>query len=372
MPKVSIIMPAYNVEQYIRECMDSVIAQTLADIEIIVVDDGSTDSTGTILDGYADADKRVRVIHKENSGYGASMNVGLREAGGEYIGIIETDDFAESRMFEILYDAAVRYEADVVKSIHYNYYTDREPHDRPVDKLSDVHEFDVPFAPVDHPRIFKIPPSIWSGIYRRKMIADNDISFLETPGASYQDTAFAFKVWSCAEKVVFINEPLLHYRQDNMGSSVNNEKKPFCVCDEFGEIERFLNSNPALKEKFERIMNTAKFGVYMWNYKRLGLEYKYAFLLRMKEELLAADKASKLDRNSLSERQNARLDDLLYNYSTEEYFDQARREILGDYRGVSELVREHKRLKRKTEPPVRKVKRVAAAGMRRIRKLKDR
>ena len=355
MPKVSIIMPAYNVEKYIRECMDSVIAQTLEDIEIIAVDDGSTDSTGTILDGYADADKRIRVIHKENSGYGASMNVGLREAAGEYIGIVETDDFAESRMFEILYDAAVRYETDVVKSIHYNYYTDREPHNRPVDKLSDVHEFNVPFAPVDHPRIFKIPPSIWSGIYRRKMITDNDIRFLETPGASYQDTAFAFKIWACTEKVVFINEPLLHYRQDNMGSSVNNnDKKPFCVCDEFKEIDRFLNEKTDLKEKYEKIMNTTKFGVYLWNYNRLGPENKYQFLLRMKEELLEADKASKIDRNSMSERQNAKLDDLLYNYSTEEYFEKTRHNTTAGKKRSGFLSRVRRKVSKWIKQSVRK------------------
>ena len=340
MPKVSIIMPAYNVEKYIRECMDSVIAQTLEDIEIIVVDDGSTDTTGAILDSYAEADKRVRVIHKENSGYGASMNIGLKEAKGEYIGIVETDDFAESSMFELLYDNAKHFDADVVKCLYFDYYSEKEPHDKVADKLGDVHAFYEPFRPEDHPRVFKIPPSIWSGIYRRSMVEDNEIRFLETPGASYQDTAFAFKIWACAEKVVFINEPLLHYRQDNLGSSVNNnDKKPFCVCDEFTEIERFLNEDPALKERFERIMNTAKFGVYMWNYKRLGPVYKYSFLEKMKEELLEADKASKLDRDCLSERQYAILDDLLYNYSTEEYYEMTKNDRQNGKRGLRSRIK---------------------------------
>ena len=95
MAKVSIIMPACNVQSFLKECMDSVVSQTLEDIEIICVDDGSTDSTGEILDQYAQADSRVKVIHKVNTGYGNSMNVGLDAASGEYIGIIETDDFAE-------------------------------------------------------------------------------------------------------------------------------------------------------------------------------------------------------------------------------------------------------------------------------------
>lgn len=352
--------------------MDSVIAQTLEDIEIIVVDDGSTDSTGAILDGYASADKRVRVIHKENSGYGASMNIGLKEAMGEYVGIVETDDFIESRMFELMYETAIKFDADAVKCNYFNYYSKKEPHDRIKNNLKDVYEFYKPFSPIEHPVIFKVSPSIWSGIYRRKMIADNDIRFLETPGASYQDTGFSFKIWVCAEKAVMIDEPLLHYRLDNEGSSVNNEKKIFCVCDEFREIERFLSEKPDRMKSFEGIMNMAKFGAYLWNYDRLGLEYKYAFLLRMKEELLEADKASKIDRNSLTERQNKRLDDILYNYTTEEYLDKAKKKILDGYRSVSEFAGEYKRMKRKLtwieDPLHTSMRRAATAVVRRIKK----
>ena len=369
MPKVSIIMPAYNVEKYIRECMDSVVKQTLEDIEIIVVDDGSTDSTGRILDGYAETDRRIRVIHKENSGYGASMNMGLKEAKGEYIGIVETDDFAESDMFELLYDTAKKFDADAVKCNYFKYYSQKEPQDRFFECLKDVYEYYRPFAPKDHPVIFKVSPSIWSGIYRRSMITDNDIRFLETPGASYQDTGFAFKIWSCAEKAVLVDKALLHYRLDNEGSSVNNEKKVFCVCDEYREIERFLNEKPERIKNFDGIMNMAKFGVYLWNYDRVGFEYKYAFLMKMKEELLEADKASRIDRANMTERQNKRLDDILYNYTTEEYLDIARKKLLGEFRSISELARAYNRL---TEPPVKKAKRIAKAGLRRIKKLSSR
>ena len=106
MPKVSILMPACNVENFLRECMDSVVNQTLKDIEIICLDDGSKDSTGNILDEYAAKDSRIKVIHKPNSGSGHSRNVGLDHATGEYIGIIETDDFADPDMFEKLYITA--------------------------------------------------------------------------------------------------------------------------------------------------------------------------------------------------------------------------------------------------------------------------
>ena len=127
MTKVSILMPACNVEKFLRECMDSVVGQTLKDIEIICIDDGSKDSTGDILDEYAEQDDRIKVIHKPNSGYGHSMNVGLQNATGEYVGIIETDDFADPDMFEKLYEVAKRTDADVVKSNYYTYVSQPEP-----------------------------------------------------------------------------------------------------------------------------------------------------------------------------------------------------------------------------------------------------
>ena len=124
MVKVSIIVPVYNVEKYLRQCMDSIIVQTLKDIEIICIDDGSTDSSGGILDDYASKDDRIRVIHKENSGYGNSMNIGLDAATGEYVGIVESDDYADENMFQTLYRIADENKLDVVKSSFFYYYTE--------------------------------------------------------------------------------------------------------------------------------------------------------------------------------------------------------------------------------------------------------
>ena len=114
---VSVITPIYNVERYLPECLDSLLSQTLEDIEFICVNDGSTDGSGEILRSYAARDPRIIVIEKENSGYGASMNVGLDAASGEYIGIVESDDFASPEMFETLYQLAVDHgQPDIVKS----------------------------------------------------------------------------------------------------------------------------------------------------------------------------------------------------------------------------------------------------------------
>lgn len=106
MPKVSLIVPTYNVEQYLVECMESITNQTLEDIEVICINDGSTDGSLSILQSYADKDKRIIIVDKENGGYGIGMNIGLEIATGEYIGIVEPDDFVPVNMFGNLYDIA--------------------------------------------------------------------------------------------------------------------------------------------------------------------------------------------------------------------------------------------------------------------------
>lgn len=121
MAKISVVVPVYNVEKYLKECIDSIINQTLEDIEIICVNDGSTDSSLEILNDYAKKDSRIIVINKSNSGYGHTMNMGLNAATGEYVGIIESDDFADKNMFEDLYKLAKEYDADIVKGDWYNY-----------------------------------------------------------------------------------------------------------------------------------------------------------------------------------------------------------------------------------------------------------
>ena len=113
-PKVSIILPIYNTENYLRECLDSVVAQTLREIEIICVDDGSTDNSPAILDEYARQAPRIHVIHQPNTGAGAARNRGLAETSGEYLAFLDGDDVFFPEMLERAYDRAYQFQADVV------------------------------------------------------------------------------------------------------------------------------------------------------------------------------------------------------------------------------------------------------------------
>lgn len=249
MAKISVVVPVYNVEKYLKECIDSIINQTLEDIEIICVNDGSTDSSLEILNDYTKKDSRIIVINKSNSGYGHTMNMGLNAATGEYVGIIESDDFADKNMFEDLYKLAKEYDADIVKGDWYNYWS-KNKFARKNNRISSAKTLKLTNSKQDK-SLLRINPSVWSAIYKKEFLNKYNIRFLETPGASYQDLAFSFKVFALAEKVILTDKAYLYYRQDNMNSSVKSKTKVYCVCDEYEEIDRFLEEYPDLKFEFK-------------------------------------------------------------------------------------------------------------------------
>ena len=292
-PGISILVPVYNVEGYLRECLDSLCAQTKHDLEIICINDGSTDRSLSILQEYAARDPRFIIIDKQNSGYGASMNRGLDAAKGEFVGILESDDFIDSEALETLYHAAKENSAEVAKSNFFFYWSIPKPRD----EFEALITKDIAgvYNPVEQTEIFYLKPTIWSAIYSREFLERNEIRFLETPGASYQDASFNFKVWASAEKVVLLEEAFLHYRQDNEASSVNSPGKVYCVCDEYVEMQEYLDERPEMKARLQGVLIRMKYDTYMWNYERLDKRLRMAFLVRASEELTADKESGRLD-----------------------------------------------------------------------------
>jgi glycosyltransferase involved in cell wall biosynthesis len=275
MPKVSIVIPVYNVEKYLSQCLDSLISQTLKNIEIICVNDGSTDGSNAVLKKYALKDKRIKVINKKNSGYGHSVNIGIDNASAPYIGIIESDDFVAAKMFEDLHNLAVRKKCDIAKSDWYDYSNNRKLKKCAISnlKLKKVTSAD------DKKKILiKVQPSVWSAIYRKKFLIDGNIRFLETPGASYQDISFTFKAITSARSIYLSSTPHVYYRCDNFGSSVKKKENIFCVPDEYAEIERYLDTNLELKQDFLQTKYINQYNSYIWNLKRIGEIYRKDFL----------------------------------------------------------------------------------------------
>ena len=311
MPKVSILVPIYNVECYLRECLDSLINQTLQDIEIICINDGSTDSSADILEEYSKKDNRIKIINKENSGYGASMNMGLGVATGEYIGIVESDDFVKNIMFEDLYKFASKNDADLVKSDFY-YYTTYNNRSRQAGKIK-RRTLGKVFNVKDDCRILKMMPTIWSAIYKREFLIKNGIKFLETPGASYQDTSFAFKTLSAAKRIMFTNKAYLYYRCDNANSSVKSKGKVFAICDEWGEISRFLDERLEIKEIVNDIKLTTQYNAYMWNAIRIDESFLDEFIDRFQTEFKAYFDNNEINKNFYKKVSRSEFETLLNN-----------------------------------------------------------
>lgn len=298
-PKLSILVPIYNVEQYLAQCLSSLVDQTLQELEIICINDGSTDGSLAIIKEFARNDDRIKLINKDNSGYGDSMNLGLKRAHGEYIGILEPDDWIEPEAFAKMYQAAKKYEADVVKTNFYRCKTNPK-HGAENKLVAEITTKEV-ITPKDERKVFRFAPAIWSAIYRREFLEQNQINFLPTPGASYQDLSFSFKVWALAQKVVLLPEAYVHYRVDNESSSVNDTKKINCVVDEYAEIETFLCERGIFPE-FGAIMNAAKFRNYHWNFQRLDKIPAKEFYQTWRQELLSAWEEGLLMRDNFSKK----------------------------------------------------------------------
>lgn len=283
--KVSVLVPIYNVEKYLSKCLESICNQTLQDMEIICINDGSTDSSREIMERYKEKDSRIILIDKDNSGYGNSMNQGLEKAEGEYIAIVESDDFVEPDMMERLYEEAKKYSAELVKSNCF-YYTNQNGREENqfINIFADLPARQILF-PLEKPELFLKLPSIWSAIYSRDFLINNQIRFNETPGASYQDVSFSFQVFACAERVVLVPEAYYHYRTDNANSSVKAPNKVFCICDELEKINSFIDAKKYNHGFLKWVASRLGFRVLMENYHVLASAFQYALFLRILDYL---------------------------------------------------------------------------------------
>lgn len=294
--KISIIVPIYNVEKYLYQCLESIRVQTLKEIEVICVNDGSSDSSAQIIHSFAEKDNRFIVIDKENTGYGDSVNQGIKEANGEYIGIVESDDFVNNDMFEILYDNAKRTGAEVVKA-NFNIYRENTKNHIEFCEILSQCPYNEIFSSESNNEIFNVQNSVWSAIYKRDFLVTNNIFFLNTPGAAYQDISFTFKVIQKASKIYCVRDAVINYRVDNADSSVNSPSKINCVCDEFNEIENYIKQqDPDKQTPLFPIMEYIKFKAYLWNYNRLALPYQYYFLNEIYEDFTIAIREEKINK----------------------------------------------------------------------------
>ena len=223
-PKISVIMPSLNVADYIEECIESVLNQEFNDIEVICVDAGSTDGTIIKLMKYAMEDSRVSVVNSSVKSYGYQMNLGLLLAKGEYIAIVETDDYISPKMFSELYALTENGSVDIAKGTFYHLYDyDKDNVELKKDwAKKELESVKDTFTIYEHERFIDGHPSIWAGIYRRKFLDEHKISFFEEPGGGWVDNGFFYETACAAKKIAYRPEPYYYYREVNPNSSSND------------------------------------------------------------------------------------------------------------------------------------------------------
>lgn len=224
MSKISIIVPVYNVEKYLENCIESILNQTFKDYELILVNDGSTDKSGEICDDYKKKDSRIRVIHKANGGLSSARNEGLNVACGQYIGFVDSDDSIHPRMYEILYDLIQKYKADISYCNYKNTY----------DLINKQHE-EIKFMEVSEMNNIQAINSLyedyigvklvvaWNKLYNKDLF--NDLRY--KVGRIHEDEFMAHRILYKCNKIVYVNTEMYYYlqREGSIMSKLSDKRR---------------------------------------------------------------------------------------------------------------------------------------------------
>ena len=242
----SVVVPVYNVESYLRECVDSILSQSFTDFELILVDDGSKDSSGAICDEYAASDARVIVVHKENGGQSTARNRGVEIANGEFAIFLDSDDMiCDKNFFLDVHNVATN--ADVIAFRYCKYYADGRADECGIslDGVQCGEKVDFLRKLVSRDAFFC---SCWSKATRMSVLKDNNIVFDES--LSCEDMDWYFNVVSHAERFVAIDKPYVYYRQRE--NSVTSSFKKKSITDYIYTIEKWYDNFSAIEREEER------------------------------------------------------------------------------------------------------------------------
>ena len=266
---VSIIVPIYNVEKYLEQCIDSLLKQTLENIEIVLVDDGTPDNSGKIADDYGKKYDNIKVIHQKNSGLGSARNTGLLYATGKYIGFVDSDDWVQCSMYNNLFKKAVENNADIVFGGHRDVINGRvariKPHPLSGKTILDKNEIlnvrkNLFGHSINDTTLEAYPMRVWTAIYRRDFLLKNKIMF---ENILSEDTIFNLSAYKYANVISFTGDTDYCYRQDNQPSIMKtfSEKK----LDQYIKFLSKLNEI-ALNEDQDSIVRVKRMSI---DYERL-------------------------------------------------------------------------------------------------------
>ena len=233
--KISVIVPVYNVEKYLRKCLDSLVNQTFKDYEVIVVNDGSTDSSWKIIDEYQKKYSCIKAYQKENGGISSARNLGLKYASGNYVAFVDSDDYVDLFFLEKMYNHAISTNSDVVICDYYALNED-------VKRYTKCH---MKYSPDEIVEYLLSPPMVWSKLIK-KSVMDN-VKFTE--GIFYEDLDICIKLYPFIHKVSFVEEPLYNYYLQHSGSAMTQKSFNNHLLDIFIVLE---NCKKLMEEKYFR------------------------------------------------------------------------------------------------------------------------
>lgn len=242
MADISIIIPAYNAEKYIKKCLDSLIKQTKKEIEIIVINDGSKDNTEELINSYTDS--RIKYYKNTNHGIGYSRNYGIEKAKGKYIMFLDSDDYVEKDICEKLYNKARNDDLDVVICDFFKEFENGN--------IEEIHTNDFKNSSLkDNPDIITEYLSPWAKLYSTKLLKDNSIKFVEN--LKYEDAPFLIEALDKAKKIGKVNDCLVHYMIHGNSETTVRDKRVFDILKIIDKIRKYTKNKSYLKDKIDKL-----------------------------------------------------------------------------------------------------------------------
>lgn len=243
-PSISIVVAIYNAQKYLVECLESILSQTFTNYEVLLVNDGSTDNSLEICQQFCDKNSRFKIINKANGGYGSAMNLGLKNATGEYLAIVEPDDIIKNDMLQTLYTKAKENDLDIVKSGLASFNDEN---------LEDIHIFDwskaytIPsknevFTIYDYPWFLAIHPSTVTCLYKLDFLRKHNITYVEAKGGGWVDNLFQVQTMMLAKSIMYIDKSFYLWRlhSTNSGAGLKDYTIPI---NRINEIHAWLDNN---------------------------------------------------------------------------------------------------------------------------------
>ncbi len=283
---ITVILPVHNSEKYLRECIESLLNQTLHDLEFICIDGGSTDASVSILENYALMDNRFRLLFDRNTSYGHKINLGIEQAKGKYIAILETDDFIENNTYEMLYTVAEEYEVDYISSNYYSFFdmNGSRYRQKTVKIMSEDLCNKIICKSENVKLIEKSGIAIWTGLYRKSFLIDHQIRLNESKGAAFQDAGFSFLISIMAKRSYHLKDAFYNYRIDNANSSVKNQSISRIIMDEYKFIHDELLNRGVTDNEIWYEFYVRKYRGYLWNLERLNSDNQVLFYDLLRQE----------------------------------------------------------------------------------------